>query len=107
GAIIVTRGLLGGSRGMKYKRADGTQQRPDFVIIDDPQTDDSAASPAQIEKRLRTIKRSILRLGGHNRRIAAVINATMIEEGDLVHQLLGDPSWQSMRVRMVEKHADA
>lgn len=106
GAIIVTRGLTGGSRGMKYKRPDGTQQRPDFVIIDDPQTDDSAASPAQVEKRLRTIKRSILRLGGHNRRIAAVINATMIEEGDLVHQILSDPSWQSMRVKMVEKFSD-
>lgn len=107
GAILTARPLLGGSRGMKHKLPDGTQQRPDFVLIDDPQTDQSAASPSQTQKRLATIKRSILRLGGHNRRIAVVMNATIIEEGDLVDQLLLDPAWQGMRVKMVEKLANA
>lgn len=107
GAIIITRGLTAGIRGMKYKRPDGKQQRPDFVIIDDPQTDKGADSALQIQKILKTIRKSILRLGGHNRRLAVCINATIIEQDDVVCHLQSDPSWQSIRVKMVEKFPDS
>jgi hypothetical protein len=110
GAIITSRGITAGSRGMKHKRADGTQQRPDFVFIDDPQTDESARSPAQVQNRLKIIKKNIMKLGGHNRQIAAVIAATVIEPDDLVDQLLDakkNPAWQGERIAMVEKWADA
>ncbi|MFH5805306.1 terminase gpA endonuclease subunit [Alienimonas sp. DA493] len=104
GAIIRTKGLLSASRGMRYKRADGTQARPDYVVIDDPQTDESAASPTQVEKRLNVIRKSVLRLGGHGRQVAAVMNATAIAEGD-VPQTLGDPEkhpeWETERVSMM------
>jgi hypothetical protein len=104
GAIIRTKGLTAASRGMRYKRPDGTQARPDFVIIDDPQTDESASSPAQVSKRLGMIRRSILRLGGHGRQVAAVMNATIIEEGDLADTLSDGerhPEWEAERIRMV------
>lgn len=104
GAILSAHGITAASRGMKHKRPDGTQQRPDFVIIDDPQTDESAASPLQVDKRLDVIRKSILKLGGHNRRIACVMNATIIQPDDLVAQLLDPkrfPAWQGERVKMV------
>jgi hypothetical protein len=110
GAIITARGIMAGCRGMKHKRADGTQQRPDFVILDDPQTDESAATPLQVEKRLNVIRKSILKLGGHARKIAAVMNATVIRPGDLIEQILNPkkfPAWQGERVKMVRKWSEA
>jgi hypothetical protein len=106
GAIITAHGLLGASRGMKHKRPDGTQQRPDFVFIDDAQTDESAKSPAQVEKRLSIIKKNILRLGGHARKIAVFMAATIIEQNDVADQLLNpkrNPVWQAERIPMVRK----
>jgi hypothetical protein len=94
---------------MKHKRPDGTQQRPDFVILDDPQTDESASSPAQVSKRLEVIRKSILKLGGHKGQIAVVMNATVIQPDDMVDQLLNaklNPSWQGERIAMVKKWAD-
>jgi hypothetical protein len=79
GAILTARGIDGrGSRGMKHKRPDGTQQRPDFVIIDDPQTDESARPPSRSTSGSTSIRKGILKLGGHNRKIAGVMNATVI-----------------------------
>lgn len=105
-ACIMLRSLKGGTRGLKFKRSDGTQQRPDLVVIDDPQDDETAASDLQVDKLLNTIKKSILRLGGHDREIAVFMNATPIEEGDLVFRIQSDPSWQSLRVKMLPKPSD-
>lgn len=108
GGIITARGLMGGSRGMKHKRPDGTQQRPDFVLLDDPQTDESAASPLQVRKRLDVIRKNILKLGGHDRRIAVCCNATIIRPDDVAEQLLDPkrfPAWQGERIRMVNAWA--
>jgi hypothetical protein len=110
GGIITAHGITAASRGMKHKRPDGTQQRPDFVIIDDPQTDESASSELQVTKRLDVIRKSILKLGGHNRRIAAVINATVIQPDDMIDQLLSTkkfPSWQGERIKMVRRWSKA
>lgn len=110
GAILTARGITGGARGLKHKRPDGTQQRPDFVIIDDPQTDEIAASPHSVAKTLGVFKKAILNLGGHRKTIAVVMNGTVIEPDDVVDQLLDpvrNPSWQRERIPMVRKWADA
>jgi hypothetical protein len=107
--VISAHGITAASRGLKFKRPDGTQQRPDLAIIDDPQTDESAGSPIQISKRLAVIRKNICKLGGHARKIAVVINATVIEPNDLIDQLLDQkahPGWQSQRIKMVRKWAD-
>ncbi len=44
GAIIKVAGITGRIRGMKYKRPDGKTVRPSLVVLDDPQTDESARS---------------------------------------------------------------
>jgi hypothetical protein len=110
GAVLTARGIEAGCRGMKHKTPAGVQRRPDFVIVDDPQTDGSAASAVQTAKRVDVLRKGILRLGGHNRRIAVVINATVIQPGDLVEQMLDRgkfPAWQTERVKMVRKFGPA
>ncbi|MEO1526724.1 MAG: hypothetical protein AAFX06_14915 [Planctomycetota bacterium] len=109
GVRIASRGLLGSMRGLRFKK-NGRNVRPDFVVIDDPQTDDSAKSPTQTKVRKRKIQKSVLRLGGHGRQVSVVINATVIEEDDLVDQLGDDklhPEWQTVRVPMIHKLPDA
>lgn len=106
GAVLSSHGMTAASRGLKHKRPDGVQQRPDFVIIDDPQTDESAESPDQVKKRLNLIRKNILKLGGHRSTIACVVNATVIAHDDLVDQLMDwkrNPAWQWVRVPMVRK----
>jgi hypothetical protein len=108
GAIIQGCGLTGRVRGLKHKRTDGTNQRPDFVIVDDAQTDESAASASQVGKRIKLISRAVLKLAGHTKTIAAVINATVLECDDVIDQLLDHdkhPEWEGLRVAMVKKWA--
>lgn len=110
GGVISTHGMTSSFRGLKHKRPDGVNQRPDFAIIDDPQTDESAAQPNQRAKRIGIITQSILQLGGHRSSIACVVNATIIERDDLVEQMMNRarfPQWQWAKVPMVRKWADA
>ena len=110
GSIIRCRGITGRIRGMKHKRRDGVTLRPDFVIIDDPQTDISAASPASVVKRLNIIKRAVLKLTGNKTAIAVVCNGTVIEPDDVMDQLLDherNPAWLPRRIQMVGKMPDA
>lgn len=104
GSILTCHGITGASRGLKHKRADGSQLRPDLVILDDPQTDESASTTLQVGKRLDVIRKSILKLGGHRGSIAVVMNATVIRPDDVVDQLLDskrNPSWQGERIAMI------
>lgn len=111
GAILASRGMTGsGTRGLLHTMPDGTKQRPDFVIIDDPQTAETASTPAQVKKRLDIIKRDIMKLAGHNKPMSCVVNATVIAADDLVEQLLDpkrNPSWQGERVKMVRQWSAA
>lgn len=110
GGVVVSRGITGRIRGMKHKRPDGTQQRPDFVIVDDFETDESAQSPAQCDKRLGIISNAILRLTGHKSTLSVVINGTCICEGSATDILLDrkkHPEWESVRIPMMKSMASA
>jgi len=105
-AVIDAVGLTGQVRGLKHTRTDGVNQRPDFAIIDDAQTDESAASGPQTQKRIKLITRAIMKLAGHTTTMAAVINATVLECDDVIDQLLDHekhPEWEGLRVPMVKK----
>ncbi len=108
--IISADGLLSAKRGARFRRPDGESARPDFVVIDDPQTDQSAMSPLETAKRLRITKSSVLRLGGHGKQVSVCCNATLICEGDYVDQLATkrlNPSWTAVRSSSVTKMPDA
>lgn len=104
GGILSSHGLLSAARGMKHKRPDGTQQRPDGAIIDDPQTDRSAESRAEIAKRLRVIRKAIIPMAGQRRKLALVVNGTTIVEDDVMCMLRNpdiSPAWQSRSIPML------
>jgi hypothetical protein len=104
GAIIRVAGIEGRIRGMKYKRADGRSVRPSLVIIDDPQTDESARSPIQIKARMETLNGAILNLAGPGQKISGIMPCTVIRPADLADQILDrdkHPQWQGERTKMV------
>jgi len=107
GAILASRGMTGsGTRGLLHTMPSGIKQRPDFCIIDDPQTAETAGTPAQVKKRLDIIRRDIMKLAGHRKSMACVVNATVIAADDLVEQLFDakrNPSWQGERIKMVRQ----
>lgn len=104
GCIIEAAGLTGQIRGMNFKREDGTSIRPSFVLLDDPQTDEQAHSPAQVAKLDAIIRSAVLGLAGPGRPISAVMPCTVIAENDLADQYLDrerNPQWQGRRTKML------
>jgi hypothetical protein len=102
GAIIDVAGITGRIRGKKFKLEDGSAARPQFVIIDDPQTAESANSLTQITSRLKTIFGDILGLAGHKKRIAAICPCTVIRPDDVADQLLKRSEWRGQRTKMLQ-----
>lgn len=104
GAIIKTVGITGRIRGMKSIKADGTSIRPDFVLIDDPQTRESAESTEQCKKRARTINGDVLGLSGPGVKISAFMTCTVIRPGDVADQFLDNdlnPAWKGRRRKLL------
>ena len=108
GVIIASAGLTSSKlRGLKYTRPDRKTVRPDFYLIDDPQTDESAASPTQVQKRLKIITRAILRSSGHmGTPLAVFVAGTLITPDDVMDELTDHertPSWQGRRIPLVKQ----
>jgi hypothetical protein len=104
GGVIRAAGITGQIRGMSHTTADGLTIRPDLVVLDDPQTDESARSPAQCAQREQLISGTILGLGGPGTKMSAVATVTVVQQNDLADSLLSverNPQWQGERCRMV------
>ncbi len=105
GTIITSTSLTGRIRGMKHSTSSGEQLRPDFAIIDDPQTHESAKSASQTADRLKIINSDILGLAGPGRKMTAVMPCTVIAPHDLADQLLDrdlNPEWRGKRFRLLD-----
>ena len=105
GAVVMVRPMTN-VRGIHHRLKDGTVLRPDFVILDDIQDDKTANSPTSIEKTLETIKKSVLKLGGHSKTLACVMNCTVIQPDDASDQTLEDPAWQAIRYMMLPSRSN-
>lgn len=104
GAIVRVAGITGTIRGMNFKRADGARVRPDFVVLDDPQTDESAKSPSQCRERERVLAGAILGLAGPREKISGFMPTTVIRQGDMADVILDrtkHPEWRGERFRAV------
>ena len=104
GAILKVAGITGRVRGMKYKRADGLSVRPSLVVIDDPQTDESARSLSQCATRESILAGAVLGLAGPGKKIAGVMPCTVIRPGDMADNILDrdkHPEWNGQRTKMV------
>lgn len=104
GAIIRVAGITGRIRGMKYKRADGKTVRPSLVVLDDPQTDESARSLSQCAARERVLAGAVLGLAGPGKKISGIMPCTVIRPGDMADNILDrdkHPEWNGERTKMV------
>ena len=88
GAIIKVAGITGRIRGMKSKRADGRTVRPTLVVLDDPQTDESARSLSQCATRESILARAVLGLAGPGSKICGIMPCTVIRPGDMADSIL-------------------
>jgi len=104
GAIIKVAGITGRIRGMKYKRADGMTVRPTLVVLDDPQTDESARSLSQCATRESILAGAVLGLAGPGKKISGIMPCTVIRPGDMADNILSrdkHPEWNGERTKMV------
>jgi hypothetical protein len=104
GAAVRVAGITGRIRGAQHICADGKTVRPSLVLIDDPQTDESSASPSQVATRERILSGAILGLAGPGAKIAGLATITVIRPDDLADRLLDrmrHPSWQGERTKLI------
>lgn len=80
GFIFAAKGIDASSLGMKVG-----QQRPDLLLLDDVEPDESSYSAYQADKRLKTITDAILPLNIYAR---VVLSGTVTMPGSITHQLV-------------------
>lgn len=101
GAVIMTRGLDGAIRGMRHGFL-----RPDFALVDDADTEESAVSPSQQAKREKAIDRSIAGLAGPGKKIGRVILGTLINGTCIIARYTDaatKPSFKGKRFSLVKQ----
>lgn len=104
GVMVRVAGITGRIRGFFHRLPTGKMIRPDLVILDDPQTDESARSPSQCETRLRILNGAILNLCAPRKQITALMPCTVIQKGDMADNILDrkkHPEWQGERMQLV------
>lgn len=105
GAVCSAAGLTSdGIRGSLVTLSTGEQVRPDLVLLDDPQTPESARSATQNETRERLISADVLGMAGPGKSISAVMPCTVITPGDMVDRILDrkkHPLWRGERTRLM------
>lgn len=97
--------ILGSSQPMP----DGSNARPDFVIIDDPQTSESARSMSQTETRFNVVNADVLGMAAPDIALSAVVLCTVKQQGDLAHRLLDrkqSPEWHGEKMALMDAMPD-
>jgi len=105
GSIIEVAGITGEIRGMmRTKWGGGIPVRPDFAVVDDPQTREAAKSETQSMDREAVISGDVAYLAGPDKSIAVVVPCTVIYRQDLADRMLDrqmHPEWRGERTKMV------
>ncbi|MCL2701948.1 MAG: phage terminase large subunit family protein [Phycisphaerae bacterium] len=104
GSVISTTSLDSNLRGQQHTRPDRSIIRPSLVLLEDPQTRESAMSADQTRKRLNLVHGDVMGLAGPGESISALLTCTVMYEGDLADTLLDrekSPEWDSERTKLV------
>lgn len=106
GSIATATGLEGGNlRGQQVTLPDGTVLRPSFVLVDDPQTTESAFSEIQTARREAILAGDVLLMAGPTKKISGLLTCTIIRKGDLADRILDrkkHPEWRGERTQMLD-----
>lgn len=101
GSVLMTFGLDAAIRGVNYKG-----KRPDFVIIDDPETRESAVSENQVITREQIIERDLAGLAGPGQKISRVLLTTIQNRKSLSYKITDrkeKQSWSGVRFALLTK----
>ena len=105
GVVVTCSGMKGSDiRGQNHARADGRVVRPQLVLVDDPQTTESAWSPSQSQRREAILAGDVLGMAGPGKKIAGLMACTVIRPDDMADRMLDrdkHPEWQGERTKMV------
>jgi len=105
GVVISCSGMKGSDiRGQNHARADSKVVRPQLVMVDDPQTTESAWSPSQSQRREAILAGDVLGMAGPGKKISGLMACTVIRPGDMADNILDrekHPEWQGERTKMV------
>ena len=104
GGVVTVAGITGDIRGQQRTLADGRVIRPDYVLLDDPQTRESARSAQQTDDRLAMLNGDILGLAGPGVKISGVMPCTVIQRSDMADQILDretSPEWHGERTQLI------
>jgi hypothetical protein len=104
GSIAIIAGLTGRIRGQNHALPDGRIIRPSLVIVDDPQTSESAWSDQQSQQRVELLNGDVLGLAGPGEKIAGIMPCTIIRAGDMASRMLDrakNPEWQGETASMI------
>ena len=105
GVVISCSGMKGSDiRGQNHARADGKVVRPQLVMVDDPQTTESAWSPSQSQRREAILAGDVLGMAGPGKKISGLMACTVIRPGDMADNILDrekHPEWQGERTKMI------
>lgn len=104
GSVVTVRGITGEIRGQQHTTPNGEILRPDYVLLDDPQTRESASSPSQTASRSAIVNGDVLGLGGPGVKMAGVTACTKIRANDLADRMLDrevSPEWQGECTKMM------
>jgi hypothetical protein len=99
GISVIPYGLDGAIRGEIKEMPDGSIARPDYFLVDDPQTTKSAKSQTQCEQREELIQADLLGLAGPGKGISGVVNGTIIKRNDMVEIFANGkyPQWEIVK----------
>lgn len=100
GVVLATRSIDGAIRGMRVGN-----QRPGFVLIDDPETRDSARSETECEKRESTIEKDVGGLGGKGKEVSTLILTTVQNCASLSFRYTDPkqkPAYAGERIRAID-----
>ena len=105
-AVVISCSGLKGSdiRGQNHARADGKVVRPSLVMIDDPQTTESAWSQSQSRRREAILAGDVLGMAGPGKKISGLMACTIIRPDDMADKILdreNHPDWKGQRTKMV------
>ena len=106
GGILDFASMESGLRGKAVEKPDGSVIRPQLCVVDDPQTRESAASPAQVKKRLDILAGDIGYLGSPERPCGVLVPTTIVYEDDLSDQLMDHekmPQYKGVRYGALDK----
>jgi hypothetical protein len=105
GVVISCSGMRGSEiRGQSYARPDGKVERPSLVLIDDPQTTESAWSRSQSDRREAILAGDVLGMAGPGKKIAGLMACTVIRPEDVADHILDrekHPEWQGERTKLI------